>query len=58
MDEQQKELLRNFINLYKKANNKDAFIKMWEDVVNAPEPEPYTLKDAYENAYGSALAQL
>ena len=31
---------------------------MWKEVLNMKDDEPYTLEDAYNNAYGMALAQL
>ena len=58
MDNEKQMILREFIKLYRAANDKEAFISMWEDFVNAPDPAPLTIADAYDNAYGSALIQV
>ena len=52
------EVLRQFIKLYRSAKDKEAFITMWEETLSVPDDKPYTLEDAYNEAYGSALAQL
>ena len=52
------EILKQFIRLYRDAKDKEAFITMWEETLSVPGEEPYTLEDAYNEAYGSALAQL
>lgn len=57
MNEEMRQLLLNFIKLYKQANNKEAFIDMWEKTLNTPDT-PLTLKDAYDAAYGEAIAQV
>jgi hypothetical protein len=52
------EILKQFIKLYKNAKDKEAFITMWEETLSVPDDKPYTLEDAYNEAYGMALAQL
>lgn len=63
MNKEKLELLREFINAYKNSSDKEAFIDMWDSMIpsdfnNFVEEEPMTLQDAYECAYGRALAQL
>lgn len=57
MNEDKKAILLQFIQLYKNANDKEAFITMWEDVLTTPDV-PLTLEDAYNSAYGSAINQV
>jgi len=57
MNAEMKDLLLRFINLYEQANDKEAFIKMWKETLLTPN-EPLTLRDAYDAAYGEALAQV
>ena len=57
MNEEMKDLLLHFINLYEQANDKEAFIKMWKEALLTPN-KPLTLRDAYDAAYGEALAQM
>lgn len=52
-----RDILLKFIELYEQANDKESFIKMWKETLLTPD-EPLTLQDAYNAAYGSALAQL
>lgn len=58
MDNEKVELLRQFIQAYRAAKDKEAFIKMWEDTLDNPEDVPFTLSDAYDEAYGNALIQM
>jgi len=57
MNNEMKDLLLRFINLYEQAVDKEAFIKMWKETLFTPD-EPLTLRDAYDAVYGEALAQL
>lgn len=57
MNAEMRDLLLRFINLYEQAANKEAFIKMWKETLLTPN-EPLTLRDAYDAAYGEALAQV
>lgn len=52
------EILKQFIKLYRNAKDREAFITMWEETLSVPNEEPYTLEDAYNEAYGMALVQL
>lgn len=52
------EFLKQFISCYEKFQDKEAFISMWKEILNMEDEKPYTLEDAYDNAYGMALAQL
>lgn len=59
MDKEKIALLKKFIELYKKAEDKEFFIDTWYTVLSAePCDEPLTLEDAYNSAYGRALEQL
>lgn len=58
MDKEKVELLKQFISCYEKYTDKEAFINMWKEILNMEDDEPFTLEDAYNNAYGMALAQL
>lgn len=58
MDKEKVAVLKQFIQSYKAANDKEAFIEMWESVLDNPEDVPLTLSDAYDEAYGGALIQL
>ena len=58
MDKDKVEVLKQFIQAYKAVTNKEAFIKMWDDVLNNSETTPLTLADAYDEAYGNALIQM
>lgn len=57
MNNEMKDLLLHFINLYEQAADKEAFIKMWKETLLTPD-KPLTLQDAYDAAYGEALAQV
>lgn len=48
--------LRQFISCYKQATDKDAFIEMWETVLNITDT-PLTISDALDAAEGSAIEQ-
>ena len=48
--------LRQFISCYKQAADKEAFIEMWETVLNTPDT-PLTISDALDAAEGSAIEQ-
>ena len=52
------EILKQFISCYERFNDKEAFINMWKEILDMEDVAPYTLEDAYNNAYGMALAQL
>lgn len=58
MDKEKVAVLKQFIQSYKAANDKEAFIEMWESVLDNSEDVPLTLSDAYDEAYGSALIQV
>jgi hypothetical protein len=58
MDKEKVAVLKQFIQSYKAANDKEAFIEMWESVLDNSEDVPLTLSDAYDEAYGGALIQL
>lgn len=56
MNKEQVAILKQFIQLYKSAADKEAFITMWETVLaDADVDAPATLRDAYDAAYGDAL---
>ena len=57
MNNEMKDLLLRFINLYEQASDKEAFIKMWKETLFTSD-KPLTLRDAYDAAYGEALAQV
>ena len=57
MDNDKVEILRLFINLYDKAVDKEAFMTMWRNFVNAKN-EPLTLEDAFDAVEGEASAQV
>ena len=57
MNNEKVEVLREFIALYEKASDKEAFIQMWKESLSMHDV-PLTLEDAYDAAYGEALAQL
>jgi hypothetical protein len=57
MNENTRQALLMFIKLYKVVNDKEAFISMWEQILNTPDTV-LTLADAYDAAYGSALDQI
>ena len=57
MDNDKVEILRLFINLYDKAVDKEAFMTMWRNFVNAKN-EPLTLEDAFDAVEGEAYAQV
>lgn len=48
--------LRQFISCYKKTADKEAFIEMWETVLNITDT-PLTISDALDAAEGSAIEQ-
>lgn len=48
--------LKHFISCYKQAADKEAFIEMWETVLNTPDT-PLTISDALDAAEGSAIEQ-
>ena len=58
MDKEKIAILKQFIQAYKAANDKEAFIEMWESVLDNSEDVPFTLSDAYDEAYGNALIQM
>ena len=58
MDKEKIEFLKQFIQAYKASDDKAAFIEMWESVLDNSEEVPFTLPDAYDEAYGSALIQM
>ena len=58
MDKEKVALLKQFIQAYKAARDKETFIKMWEDTLANAEDVPFTLSDAYDEAYGNALIQV
>lgn len=49
--------LRTFIQQYDDAVDKDSFIKMWRDFINADDV-PLTLSDAFDAVEGEAWAQV
>lgn len=53
---EQKDFIESLIGVIKMSKNKDMVIEMLEKLI-APS-EPLTLADAYDSAYGSALAQV
>ena len=57
MDKDKVQVLKQFIAAYKAADDKEAFISMWEAALAEPDIPPLTLQDAYDEAYGDALAQ-
>lgn len=58
MDKEKIAVLKQFIQAYKAADDKAAFIEMWESVLDNSEEVPSTLSDAYDEAYGNALIQM
>ena len=58
MDKEKIEFLKQFIQAYKSADDKESFIEMWESVLDNSEEVPFTLSDAYDEAYGNALIQM
>ena len=58
MDKEKIEFLKQFIQAYKSADDKELFIEMWESVLDNSEEVPFTLSDAYDEAYGNALIQM
>ena len=58
MDKEKVAVLKQFIRSYEAANDKEAFIEMWESVLNNSEDVPLTISDAYDEVYGGALIQM
>lgn len=59
MNEEKRQLLLGFIDLYHKAIDKEEFMYMWENFLEVPESnEPLTLKEAYESAHSYMQMQL